>query len=122
MARRRVPPRLTWWNTTLTDSGHHAGGPRLADRTGRRCVDATGGSGAWLDLVEERGLPDDIVVLLTADHGMQAADPTCTGDWDAALTAAGIPFRDEAPGSSTSARTSSRHPEPAPGVRPGPRP
>ncbi|MCU1492791.1 MAG: type phosphodiesterase/nucleotide pyrophosphatase, partial [Acidimicrobiaceae bacterium] len=36
--------------------------------------------------------------LLTADHGMQLADPTCTGDWDTALTTAGIPFRDEAYG------------------------
>jgi phosphonoacetate hydrolase len=37
-------------------------------------------------------------VLLTADHGMEGADPTCTGDWDQALTAAGVPFRDEAYG------------------------
>ena len=37
-------------------------------------------------------------VLLTADHGMELADPTCTGDWDVALTEAGIPFRDEAYG------------------------
>ena len=37
-------------------------------------------------------------MLLTADHGMEAADPTCTGDWDAALVAAGIAFRDEAAG------------------------
>ena len=26
------------------------------------------------------------------------ADPSCTGDWDEALTEAGIPFRDEAYG------------------------
>jgi len=38
------------------------------------------------------------VVLLTADHGMQAADPACTGDWDTALTEAGIAYRDEAYG------------------------
>jgi len=37
-------------------------------------------------------------VLLTADHGMQAADPACTGDWDTALTEAGIAYRDEAYG------------------------
>ena len=24
------PPRLTWWNTTLTDTGHHGGGPYSA--------------------------------------------------------------------------------------------
>ena len=95
--RQDVPPAFTWWNTTLTDSGHHAGGPgspiaraSLADADARLC--------AWLDLVEQRGLLDDTVVLLTADHGMEAADPACTGDWDAALGAAGIPFRDEANG------------------------
>ena len=54
--------------------------------------------GVWLDVVEERGLLDEVVVLLTADHGMEGADPACTGDWDKALTAAGIPFRDEAYG------------------------
>jgi phosphonoacetate hydrolase len=37
-------------------------------------------------------------VLMTADHGMEGADPGCTGDWDEALHAAGVPFRDEAYG------------------------
>ena len=92
-----VPPGFTWWNTTLTDSGHHAGGPGSAiARASLRDADAR--LGTWLDLVEQRGLTDDTVVLLTADHGMQAADPACTGDWDAALEAAGVPFRDEAHG------------------------
>ena len=95
--RQDVPPALTWWNTTLTDSGHHAGGPGSPiARASLRDADTR--LGTWLDLVEERGLLDDTVVLLTADHGMQAADPACTGDWDAALEAAGIPFRDEANG------------------------
>ena len=61
-------------------------------------VDADRRLGAWLDLVDGRGLTDAVTVLLTADHGMQGADPACTGDWDAALEAAGIPFRDEAQG------------------------
>jgi hypothetical protein len=95
--REQVPPRLTWWNTTLTDSAHHAGGPGSdIARAGLR--DADRRLGVWLDLVEERGLLDDVVVLMTADHGMQGADATCTGDWDDALEAAGIPFRDEAYG------------------------
>jgi hypothetical protein len=95
--RDGTPPRLTWWNSTLTDTGHHAGGPRSAiaraslEDTDRRL-------GAWLDLVEQRGLIDDVVVLLTADHGSEAADPACRGDWDVPLTDAGIPFRDEAYG------------------------
>ena len=95
--RQDVPPRLTWWNTTLTDSGHHAGGPGspIAHASLR---DADARLGTWLDLVEERGRLDDTFVLLTADHGMEASDPGCTGDWDAALEAAGVPFRDEAYG------------------------
>ena len=95
--REDVPPALTWWNTTLTDSGHHAGGPRSAIALAS-LVDADRRLGVWLDLVEERGLLDDVTVLLTADHGMEGADPACTGDWDEALTAAGVPFRDEAYG------------------------
>ena len=95
--REGAPPDLTWWNTTLTDSGHHAGGPGSAIAVAS-LRDADVRLGAFLDLVEERGLLDDTVVLLTADHGMEAADPVCTGDWDAALEAAGVPFRDEAYG------------------------
>jgi hypothetical protein len=95
--RQADPPGFTWWNTTLTDSGHHAGGPGSPiARASLRDADAR--LGTWLDLVEERGLLEDTVVLLTADHGMEAADPGCTGDWDAALEAAGIAFRDEANG------------------------
>jgi phosphonoacetate hydrolase len=92
-----TPPRLTWWNSTLTDTGHHVGGPgSLVARASM--VDTDRRLGVWLDLVEARGLLDDVVVLLTADHGSEAADPDCRGDWDAALAAASIPFRDEAYG------------------------
>jgi phosphonoacetate hydrolase len=91
------PPSLTWWNTTLTDTAHHAGGPGSdIARAGLRDADAR--LGVWLDLLADRGLLDSTTVLLTADHGMEAADPACTGDWDVALTEAGIPFRDEAYG------------------------
>jgi phosphonoacetate hydrolase len=95
--REGEPPRLTWWNSTLPDSGHHAGGPG-SPIARASLVDTDRRLGVWLDLVESRGLLDDVVVLLTADHGMQGADPACTGDWDEALTAAGVPFRDEAYG------------------------
>ncbi|MGZ6804256.1 MAG: alkaline phosphatase family protein, partial [Mycobacteriales bacterium] len=91
------PPSLMWWNTTLTDAAHHAGGPASdIARAGLRDADLR--LGVWLDLLEARGLRDRVTVLLTADHGMEKADPAVTGDWDAALTAAGIPFRDEAYG------------------------
>ncbi|MEO6206260.1 MAG: alkaline phosphatase family protein, partial [Mycobacteriales bacterium] len=91
------PPSLMWWNTTLTDGAHHAGGPGSEIAlAGLRDADAR--LGVWLDLLEARDLLDQVTILLTADHGMALADPTCTGDWDDALTAAGIPFRDEAYG------------------------
>ena len=91
------PPVLTWWNTTLTDSAHHAGGP-CSDiaRAGLRDADAR--LGVFLDLLDSRGLLESTTILLTADHGMAMADPACTGDWDTALTEAGIAFRDEAYG------------------------
>ncbi|MBW3646979.1 MAG: alkaline phosphatase family protein [Actinobacteria bacterium] len=95
--REPEPPGFTWWNTTLTDSGHHAGGPGSAISRAS-LTDADRRLGVWLDLVEARGLTGDTVILLTADHGMQGAEPGCTGDWDSALTAAGVPFRDEAYG------------------------
>ncbi len=95
--REPEPPGFTWWNTTLTDSGHHAGGPG-SEISRASLTDADRRLGVWLDLIEARGLTGDTVILLTADHGMQAAEPGCTGDWDVALTAAGVPFRDEAYG------------------------
>jgi len=91
------PPSLMWWNTTLTDSAHHAGGPG-SEIAAASLRDADRRLGVWLDLLEQRGLLDTTTVLLTADHGMERADESCTGDWDEALTAAGIPFRDEAYG------------------------
>jgi hypothetical protein len=95
--REDTPPRLMWWNTTLTDSGHHAGGPG-SDIARASMRDADRRLGVWLDLVEERGLLDDTVVILTADHGSEMSDPDCTGDWDEALRTANVPFRDEAYG------------------------
>jgi phosphonoacetate hydrolase len=91
------PPALTWWNTTLTDTGHHGGGAHSAEAMAS-LRDADRRLGVFLDLVEQRGLTDRTAVLLTADHGSVAADPGCRGDWDAALAAAGVPFRDEAYG------------------------
>jgi hypothetical protein len=88
------PPALTWWNTTLTDTGHHGGGPYSAEARAA-LADADRRLGAFLDLLDTAGLYDQTTFLLTADHGSEGADVTCLGDWDDALTAAGIPFRDE---------------------------
>jgi hypothetical protein len=91
------PPSLMWWNTTLTDGAHHAGGPGSAIAAAS-LRDADRRLGVWLDLLEQRGLLEATTILLTADHGMERADEACTGDWDDALRQAGIPFRDEAYG------------------------
>jgi hypothetical protein len=89
-----APPLLTWWNTTLTDSAHHAGGP-YSDVARAGIADADRRLEVFLDLLDQRGLVEQTAFLLTADHGSEGADPDCTGDWDEALTAAGIAFRDE---------------------------
>jgi hypothetical protein len=94
---RPEPPSLMWWNTTLTDGAHHHGGPG-SPIAAASLRDADRRLGVWLDLLESRGLLETTTILLTADHGMEKADETCTGDWDVALEAAGIPFRDEAYG------------------------
>ncbi len=91
------PPAFTWWNTTVTDTGHHGGGP-FSPEARASLADADRRLGVFLDLLDARGLTDHTVILLTADHGSEGADPACTGDWDEALRAAGIPFRDEAYG------------------------
>jgi predicted AlkP superfamily pyrophosphatase or phosphodiesterase len=91
------PPRLTWWNTTLTDTGHHGGGPYSPEaRASLR--DADRRLGVFLDEVARRGVLAETTFLLTADHGSEAASPTCRGDWDEALREAGVHFRDESYG------------------------
>jgi len=90
-------PRLMWWNTLLTDTGHHEGGPHspIALDAMR---DADRRLGVFLGHLDRIGAMDSTVFLLTSDHGSEGADPSCVGDWDEPLRAAGIEFRDEAYG------------------------
>lgn len=88
------PPALLWWNTTLTDTGHHGGGPYSAQARAA-LSDADARLGVALAILERRGLLESTTILLTADHGSEAADPACRGDWDDALARAGIAVRDE---------------------------
>ena len=90
-------PRLMWWNTTLTDTGHHEGGPHspIAHAAMR---DADARLGVFLDHLEQLGVLGRTTFLLTSDHGSEGADPTCRGDWDGPLREAGLTFRDEAYG------------------------
>lgn len=91
------PPALTWWNVILTDAAHHNGGAHSSMAiAGLKDCDAR--IGAWLQTVEDRGLLEDTVILVTADHGMTMADEGCRGDWLDALSEAGIAYRDESYG------------------------
>ena len=88
------PPALLWWNTTLTDTGHHSGGPYSAEARAA-LHDADRRLGVALEILKRRGVLERTTIVLTADHGSEAADPTCRGDWDDALAAAGVAVRDE---------------------------
>ncbi|CAO5182519.1 phosphonoacetate hydrolase [Frankia sp. AiPs1] len=89
-----TPPDVMWWNTTVTDTGHHGGGPYSSEsRAALRDADAR--LGAFLGLLADRDLLANTAFLLTADHGSEAADPGCRGDWGDALRDAGVRFRDE---------------------------
>ena len=94
---RSEAPRLMWWNTLLTDTGHHEGGPHspIAHASMR---DADRRLGVLLDHLERIGALDETTILLTSDHGSEGADPECVGDWDEPLRDAGLTFRDEAYG------------------------
>jgi phosphonoacetate hydrolase len=90
-------PRFCWVSFQLTDCGMHAGGPR-SDIAEAAIADTDGRVGAILDAVERAGAFGDTAFLLVADHGMEETNPQVRGDWDAALTAAGVAFRDEGHG------------------------
>jgi phosphonoacetate hydrolase len=94
---RAEAPRLTWWNTLLTDTGHHAGGPHSAVAHAAM-RDADRRLGVFLDHLDRIGAMESTTIVLTADHGSEGADPTCLGDWDGPLRDAGVSFRDEANG------------------------
>jgi hypothetical protein len=90
-------PVLSWWASTVTDAGHHAGGPRSPiARDALRDSDRR--LQAFLDHRDRLGVGDDVLFVLTADHGFEGADPSCTGSWRRALESLGVPFRDEGPG------------------------
>src|SRR4051812_23913870 len=86
-------PRFMWCNFTLTDAAMHEGGP-YSDMAAAAVRDSDGRLGAIVDATKQAGIFDDCAFLLVADHGMEENDPSCRGDWDDALRAAGIEARD----------------------------
>lgn len=95
--RTPTAPVLTWWSNAVTDAGHHAGGPRSSSAR-HSLRDADRRLGAFLDHLDRIGVADDVLLILTADHGFEGTDPACRGGWDGALRTTGVPFRDEGPG------------------------
>lgn len=88
-------PAFTWINLILPDAGNHAGGPY--SEIGHAALrDTDGRMGEILEAMDWGENRTAFVVL--ADHGMEETDPECKGDFDDALSRAGIPFRDEAYG------------------------
>jgi predicted AlkP superfamily pyrophosphatase or phosphodiesterase len=90
-------PRFLWCNFTLTDAAMHEGGP-YSEIAAASVRDSDGRLGSVLDALERAGVIDDCAFALMADHGMEATDPECRGDWDVALRDAGLDVRDEAYG------------------------
>jgi hypothetical protein len=87
-------PLFTWVNFTLTDSAFHEGGP-YSEMAVSAVRDSDARLGRIFETVEQTGRWDDCAFFLVADHGMEESDPAVRGDWDVALTEAGVPVRDE---------------------------
>jgi predicted AlkP superfamily pyrophosphatase or phosphodiesterase len=81
-------------NFTLTDSAFHEGGP-YSEMAVSAVRDSDARLGRIFETVEQTGRWDDCAFFLVADHGMEESDPAVRGDWDVALTEAGVPVRDE---------------------------
>jgi hypothetical protein len=87
-------PAFSWVNFTLTDAAFHEGGP-YSEIAAASVRDTDARVGRILHAVEQAGARDRTAFFVVADHGMQLADPSVTGDWDAALADAGVAARDE---------------------------
>jgi len=87
-------PAFTWVNFTLTDAAFHEGGP-YSEIAAASVRDTDARIGRLFDAIERSGAWDDTAFVLVADHGMELANPSVTGDWDVALEEAGVGVRDE---------------------------
>lgn len=90
-------PRFTWVNFSLTDAAFHEGGP-YSEIAAASVHDTDERIGEILTAIERAGVFDRTAFFLVADHGMEATDPSCTGNWADALDASGVDYRDEAYG------------------------
>jgi phosphonoacetate hydrolase len=88
-------PVFMWINLILPDAANHAGGP-YSDIGHAGLKDTDRRFGDILDAFDWG--EGRTAFALLADHGMEESDPSCKGDFDDALTKAGIRFRDEAYG------------------------
>jgi len=88
------PPRFTWVNFSLTDAAFHEGGP-YSEIAAASVHDTDARVGEVLDAVERAGVFERTAFFVTADHGMEQSNPSCTGNWAEALDASGVAYRDE---------------------------
>jgi predicted AlkP superfamily pyrophosphatase or phosphodiesterase len=87
-------PRFMWCNFTLTDAAFHEGGP-YSEIAAASVHDTDARVGAVLDAIEAAGAFEQTAFFLTADHGMEEANPEVTGDWNDALGELDLAYRDE---------------------------
>lgn len=87
-------PKFSWVNFSLTDAAFHEGGP-YSEIAAASVHDTDARIGEVLAAVERAGVFDRTAFFLVADHGMEASDPTCTGNWADALNDCGVRYRDE---------------------------
>lgn len=97
LGRRYRLPTFCWVSFSLTDSAFHEGGPHSAIARAA-LADSDARLGRLLAAVAERGVAERTAVLVVADHGMEEVGETEAAGWGEALSAAGIPHRDEASG------------------------
>jgi hypothetical protein len=87
-------PKFMWCNFTLTDAAFHEGGP-YSEIAAASVHDTDARIGEILAAIEQAGVFDRTAFFLTADHGMEEADPDVTGDWNDALAELDLDYRDE---------------------------
>lgn len=87
-------PTFSWVNFTLTDAAFHEGGP-YSEIAAASLRDTDARIGRLMEAVQTAGRFDETAFVVVADHGMQLADESVTGDWDASLRDAGVVVGDE---------------------------
>ena len=76
-ARRHRVPRILLGLETLTDGVGHDYGPH-SEALGDALAEGDRRIGRVLDVLEQRGVLEETLFVVTADHGMAPQDPACS--------------------------------------------